>query len=248
MRQLRIRDLLPQVPVSGSNAVEIMRLNVVTDNAAPQQPSSANTASGAGEFQAKAESTATWQLVTVPIRTMATWFPASRQVLSDASQLQSLIDSELTYRLQLLSDQQILNGAGTNQSLTGLMVDSGVQTVGEIATGTTADDLPAAMIDHIRAAITKCQQFEYYNINGLVLNPADWQTLETAKATDGHYLLVAFAASSNGTPNVWRVPVIISNAMTAGSFILGDWTIGAKLYVRERVSVRVSEQHASFFL
>lgn len=247
MRQLRVRDLLPQVPVSGSNAVEIMRYASVTDNAAPQQPSSANTAVGAGELVAKAKSDYTWQLVTVPVRTMAHHVIASRQVLSDAAQLQSLIDSELAYGLQLLSDDQILNGDGTNQNLTGILSDSSINDVGEIANGTSAADLPAAMIDHIRAAITECQKNEYYNINGLLLNPVDWQTLETAKATDGHYLLVAFAASSEETPRVWRVPVIVTNAIAAGNFLVGDWQMGAKLYVREGVSIRVAEQHAELF-
>jgi HK97 family phage major capsid protein len=162
--------------------------------------------------------------------------------------LQGLIDTELTYGLQLLSDDQILNGAGTNQSLTGILNDAAINNVGQITAGTSAADLPAAMIDHIRAAITLCQQAEYYNINGLVINPADWQVLETAKATDGHYLLVAFAASSAETPSVWRVPVIVSNAIAADTFLLGDWTMGAKLYVREGVSVRVSESHADLFV
>lgn len=247
MRQLRVRDLLPQVPVSGSNAVEIMRYASVTNNAAPQQPTPANTAVGAGELVAKAKSDYTWQLVTVPICTMAHHVIASRQVLSDAAQLQSLIDSELAYGLQLLSDDQILNGDGTNQNLTGILNDSSINDVGEIANGTAPADLPAAMIDHIRAAITECQKNEYYNINGLLLNPVDWQTLETAKATDGHYLLVAFAASSEETPRVWRVPVIVTNAIDAGSFLVGDWQMGAKLYVREGVSIRVAEQHAELF-
>lgn len=247
MRQLRVRDLLPQVPVSNSNAVEIMRYASVTDSAAPQQPSAANTAVGAGELQAKAKSDYTWQLVTVPVRTMAHHVIASRQVLSDAAQLQSLIDIELSYGLQLLSDEQILNGDGTNQSLTGILRDSSINNVGQIANGTAPADLPAAMIDHIRAAITECQKAEYYNINGLLLNPVDWQTLETAKATDGHYLLVAFAATSAETPTVWRIPVIVTNAIGVGNFLVGDWQMGAKLYVREGVSIRVSESHAELF-
>lgn len=246
-RQLRIRDLLTQVPVSGSNAVEIMRYASITDNAGPQQPSPANTAVGAGELQAKAKSDYTWELVTVPVRTMAHHVIASRQVLSDAGMLQSLIDTELSYGLQLLSDDQILNGDGTNQNLTGILNDSSINDVGQIASGTTADDLPAAMIDHIRAAITECQKSEYYNINGLLLNPVDWNTLETAKATDGHYLLVAFAATSDEAPRVWRVPVIVTNAIAEGTFLLGDWSMGAKLYVREGVSIRVAEQHAELF-
>jgi len=250
MRQLRVRDLIPTVPASG-NAVVVMRQTTATNNAAPQGPltgTGANQAVGAGEFAAKPESNYIWEEITVPIRTVAHWTPASRQILSDAPQIQSLIDVELSYGLQLVSDQQLLTGTGLGQNLSGILNDAAINNVGQIASGTTAAQRPAAMIDKIRAAVTECQKFEYYNINGLLLNPVDFQTLETAKATDGHYLLVAFAATSAETPQIWRVPVIVTNAIAVGTFLVGDWTMGAKLYSREGVTIRVSESHADLFI
>jgi len=240
-----VRDLITSIPTT-SNAVEVMRENVFTNAAAPQQPSSPSTAIGAGDFQAKPESNLTYELVTVPIRTMAHWIAASRQVLSDAPMLQRLVDTKLMYGLNLLSDTQLLYGAGTNQSLTGLMVDAGVSTVGEITAGTTAANLPGAMLNHIRSAVTKCQTFEYYNINGLVVNPVDWETMETAKGSDGHYIWVT--VPNGGEPRLWRVPVIVSNAMTQGDFLLGDWTMGATIYDREQMDIRVSESHSDYFV
>lgn len=240
-----IRDLLPSIPTT-SNAVEVMRQDVYTTNAGPQAPGTANTAIGAGEFEVKGQSNITYELITVPIRTMAHFIPASRQVLSDAAVLQGLINSRLMYGLNLLSDAQLLFGDGTNQNLTGLMVDAGVSDVGEIAQGTSADDLPGAMLDHIRSAITECQKNDFYNINGVVLNPVDWQTLELAKGSDGHYIWVT--VPNGGEPRLWRVPVIVSNAMTEGNFLLGDWTLGATIYDREQMDIRVSESHNDFFV
>ena len=240
-----IRELLPSIPTA-SNAVEVMRENVFTNNAGAQAPSSASTAIGAGENQIKGQSNITYQLVTVPVRTMAHWVPASRQVLSDAPMLQRLIDAKLMYGLNLLSDSQLLFGDGTNQNLTGLMVDAGVETVGELAAGTTTAQRPGAMLDHIRAAVTRCQTFDFYNINGIVLNPVDWGTLETAKGTDGHYIWIS--VPNGGEPRLWRVPVIVSNAMTANNFLLGDWTRGATIYDREQMDIRVSESHSDYFV
>lgn len=244
-RPMFIRELIQSIPTS-SNAVEVMRENVFTNNAAVQAPSSASTAIGAGEWQTKGQSNVTYSLVTVPVRTMAHWIPASRQVLSDAPMLQRLIDSKLMYGLNLLSDAQLLFGDGTNQNLTGLMVDAGVESVGQIAAGTTAANRPGAMLDHIRAAITRCQTFEYYNVNGVVLNPQDWGTLETAKGSDGHYIWVS--VPTGGESRLWRVPVIVSNAMTVGNFLLGDWTMGATIYDREQMDIRVSESHSDYFV
>ena len=36
--------------------------------------------------------------------------------------------------------------------------------------------------------------------------------------------------------------------MTANNFILGDWTMGATIYDREQMDIRVAEQHADFFV
>jgi HK97 family phage major capsid protein len=246
-RRMRIRDLIPSVPVT-SGSVEVMRQTTRATNAGPQQGlSNSSTAQGAGEFKAKRESNAVFSLETYPIRTIAHWVPASRQVLADAPQLRSIIDIDLNYGLQLESDDQLLNGDGTGQNLTGLMVDSDVPDIGGLPSGTDTDYLGAAMIDHIRSAITECQTSEYYNINAIIMNPVDWAVIETAKATDGHYLMVAMP-STTSEERVWRVPVIITNAMTASSFILGDFTLGARLYDREDVTVRISESHEDFFV
>lgn len=242
-RAIRIRDLIPSIPVS-SGSVEFARQNVFTNSAAPQGTTGGQ---GAGEFVAKAQSEITWELVTETIKTVAHWVPASRQALSDAPMLKGLIDTELNYGLDLQSDVQLLNGDGTGQNMTGLLVDADVSDIGEIAAGTSADDLPGAMIDHIRSAVTECQTNEYYNVNGVVLNPKDWETLETAKATDGHYLMLTMP-SDGAEPKIWRMPVVITNAMTEGYFILGDWTMGAKIYDRETKEIRVSESHSDYFI
>lgn len=246
-RPTRIRDLIPAIPTS-SGSIEVMRLNLVDNQAGPQQAASEpSSAIGGGEFQLKNKSDYTWQLVTYPVRTIAHWVPASRQALSDAPMLQGLIDTELTYGLDLESDRQLLLGDGTGQNVTGLLVDAGVSSVGGLPVGTNPADVPSAMIDHIRGAVTALQTSEYYAPNGVVLNPVDWGLLETAKATDGHYLMIQFPANG-ADQRIWRMPVIVTNAMPAGEFLLGDWRLGAKLYEREDITVRVSESHADYFV
>lgn len=235
-RPTRVRDLFTTVNTP-TGTVEYMRQNVFTNNAAPQS----------AEFAAKAQSEITWELITKSASTIAHWVAASRQVLSDAPQLKSLIDVDLAYGLDLESDKQLLLGTGTGGDMEGLLVDGDVPTVGQIASGTAAADVPAAMIDHIRAAVTTCQSNEYYNQNGIILNPVDWATLETAKATDGHYLMIQFPA--NGAENrIWKMPVVVTNAMPADNFILGDFMMGGKIYDKESVEIRVAEQHSDFFV
>lgn len=241
-RTLFIRQLVNRTPVTDS-AVEIMRENVFTNNATPQYDVAGNPVN---QLVAKAKSDVTFSLETVPVRTIAHYMVASRQVLSDAARLRNYIDGRLTYGLNLEFDSQMLYGDGLTENFKGLFVDAGVSNVGEIAAGTSAADLPLAMIDHVRSAITQCQINEYYNINGLIMNPVDFETIETAKGSDGHYIWVT--VPTGGESRLWRVPVIVTNAVVAGSFLLGDWTMGASLYERESLSVRVADQHADLFV
>lgn len=244
-RPLRVRDLMVTIPTN-SASVEYIRRNVFTNAAAAQAPAAPSTAIGAGELQTKAQSNITWELVTAPVRTFAHFVPASRQVLQDAPMLQGLVDNDMVYGLDLVSDQQILNGDGTNQNLTGLMVDTAITVVAPDSATANAAARPQAMLEHIRKAITAMQLNEYYNVSGVVLNPTDWATIELAKGTDGQYIWASVAAGAE--ERVWRVPVVITNAMTAGKFLLGDWTIGARLHDREQASIRVSESHGNFFV
>ena len=229
-RPMFIRDLVQHIPTQDS-AVEIMREVAFTNNAAPQ----------AGQLATKAESNITFSLETYKVETQAHWLQASRQILSDVNRLRAYIDGRLMYGLDLLFDAQLLSGDGTGQNFTGLLVDADVSNVGASAAGDGA-----VWLSHIRTAITQCQLFEYYNINGVVLNPADWETIELAKGTDGHFIWVT--VPQGGEMRLWRVPVVISNAMPQGSFILGDWNMGATLYDREQKSVRISESNGTDFV
>lgn len=232
-----VRQLLPNIPVN-TDAVQIFRELAFTNNAG-FQPRPDTEGENAGKLKAKAQSEITFESKTVPVETIAHYVIASRQILSDVPRLRAHIDGRLLYGLQLKVDEQILYGDGTSENFLGLMEDPGVQDIGAPVGGTTA-------IDHIRDAITLAQLANYYNINGLVMGPQDWAAIEKAKGNDGHYIWVNVQAG--GTPRLWRVPVVVSNSMESGDFILGDFTLGAALYNREGVSVRASESHADLFV
>lgn len=236
-RMVFVRQLLPNIPVN-TDAVQIFRELAFTNNAG-FQPRPPTEGENAGKLQAKPQSDITFESATVTVETIAHFVIASRQILSDVPRLRAHIDGRLVYGLQLVMDQQILYGDGSGQEFLGLMEDPAVQDVGAPDASTTA-------IDHIRDAITMAQLANYYNVNGLVMGPQDWAEIEKAKGDDGHYIWVN--VQEGGTPRLWRVPVVVSNAMTAGDFILGDWTLGAALYTREGISIRASESHADYFV
>jgi len=49
-------------------------------------------------------------------------------------------------------------------------------------------------------------------------------------------------------PAVWGRPVIPSNSMTVGNFLVGAFQLSAALWDREAATVRISEHHGDFFV
>jgi HK97 family phage major capsid protein len=102
------------------------------------------------------------------------------------------------------------------------------------------------MADAIRRAAT-LSFLAYYEPTGVVLNPLDWEKIETTKDNNGQYL-VAVSVALGGEPRVWRIPVVESPAIEEGTALVGAFGTGAQLYDREQASIRISEQHSDFFV
>ena len=228
-RQVLIRDLLTTIPVTDS-AVEVMRENVFTNSAAPQ----------AGELVAKAKSDITYSQETYTVQTMAHHVIASRQILADVPRLQAEIDNRLMYGLDLLSDDQLLLGDGTGQNLMGLLVDTAVPDL-----GSSAAETGTIWVDFIRKAVTTLQVANYQG-TAVVVSPQDWEILETSKGTDGHYIWAT--VPQGGEARMWRIPVVVSNGMPVGTFLMGDFAMGATIYDRQQKSVYTSDSHADLFV
>jgi HK97 family phage major capsid protein len=178
-----------------------------------------------------------------PVRTLAHWEAAHRNVLADEPQLRSIIDNELLYGLRLQEDFQILNGDGTGENLLGILNTSGVQTYEH---QTPADLTEDNYGDAIRRAATLAF-LAYYEPSGVVVHPSDWEKMELTKNAQGSYLM-AVSMQVGAEARIWRMPVIDTPAIDEGTALVGAFGSGAQLYDREQASIRISEQHADFFV
>ena len=70
------------------------------------------------------------------------------------------------------------------------------------------------------------------------MNPADWGKIERTKSTTGEY---EFAPNLAMTPTLWGLPVVVTNTMTAGKFMVGAMDIAAQVWNRQGVTVEMSE-------
>jgi HK97 family phage major capsid protein len=240
MRTKRVRDLFPSRTTTAA-IIEYFRMTGFTNNAAAVAERSGSA------FGAKPQSSFTFVGEQAPVRTLAHWEAAHRNVLADEPQLRSIIDNELMYGLRLQEDAQILNGSGTGENLTGILNTSGVQTYnwsdGVYSAVAGQSDTKA---DAIRRAAT-LSFLAYYEPSGIVLNPNDWEDIELSKDGNGAYV-VAVSVAMGGEQKLWRIPVVDTPAIAEGTALIGAFGTGAQIYDRESPSIRISEQHADFFV
>jgi len=245
-RTRRVRDLFPARSTTAA-VIEYFR-QIGYTSPAGQTPPTNNAATVAERtgalFTAKPQSGLKFTGHQAPVRTMAHWEAAHRNVLADEPQLRSIIDNELMYGLRLLEDSQILNGDGTGENLAGVLQTSGIQTYdwSDGATTPVAD----TKADAIRRAAT-LSFLAYYEPTGVVLHPNDWEDMELSKDLNGQYL-VAVSVALGGTPRLWRIPVVETPAIGEGTALIGAFGTAAQIYDRDTASIRVSEQHADFFV
>jgi len=236
-RRSRVRDLFP-ARTTNSAVVEYFRQTGFTNNASvvPEYSS--------GNFGAKPQSTMTFVGEQAPVRTIAHWEAAHRNVLADEPQLRSIIDNELLYGLRLTEDAQILSGAGTGEDLTGILNTTDIQTYSWSAGATTP--VADTKADALRRAATLAY-LAYYEPTGIIVHPSDWEDIELTKNSQGTYLL-AMSVAGGAESRVWRIPVIDTPAIAEGTALVGAFGTGAQLYDREAASIRISEQHSDFFV
>ena len=252
MRTKRVRDLFP-VRTTTAAVIEYFRQLGFTT---PIQEgygyaAGVNSAStiaerngGNNAFALKPQSSFSFVGEQAPVRTLAHWEAAHRNVLADEPQLRSIIDNELMYGLRLLEDNQILNGDGAGENLLGVLNTPNIQTYA----WSNGAVLPVVdtKADAIRRAAT-LSFLAYYEPSGVVLHPNDWEDIELTQDEQGQYL-IAVSVAMGGEPRVWRMPVIDTPAMTEGTGLVGAFGTAAQLYDREQASIRISEQHSDFFV
>ena len=248
-RTKRVRDLFPTRTTTAAVIEYFRQLGFTTLEAGRGVNNAATvaergTGAASATFGLKPQSSFAFVGEQAPVRTLAHWEAAHRNVLADEPQLRSIIDNELMYGLRLLEDNQILNGNGAGENLLGVLQTPGIQTYNwsDGATSPVAD----TKADALRRAATLAF-LAYYEPTGIVLHPNDWEDIELTKDANGQYL-VAVSVAMGGEPRVWRMPVVDTPAMNEGTALVGAFGTGAQLYDREQASIRISEQHSDFFV
>lgn len=238
-RPLMVRDLFAQDTTTSDTISYAQQTGFDSAAAAVAQATSLVTG-------AKPQSSIAWTRKTSPVETIGTWMAATRQQLTDAGQTRSLIDNQGQLMLDLEVEDQLINGDGTSPNLTGLL-DNGM-------TGLQTLDVSAVATDHpniaaIRTAIKMVRTgLSRATADAVMVNPTDSAEFDLTLDGNKNYMSgnPFNGQAGDGTAPIWRKRRVESEAITAGTAIVGAFRVGGTVLERQGVTIIAADQHADF--
>jgi HK97 family phage major capsid protein len=243
-RPLTLRNLVTNGQTT-SDTIEYVRVTSTTNNAAPvaeattaalptQDGSTGALINNAGGGY-KPESVMALAKVSTTVKTIAHWMPATKRALADAGQIRTLIDQFLRYGLEEELEDQMMNGDASGENFDG---------IGHVS-GTQSQAFDTDVLTTTRKARTKVRTVGRSTPTAFVMNPADWETIDLLQDNEARYFFGGPARL--GQPTLWGLPVVESEAVSAGTAYVGDFR-KAVLWDREQASISVTDSHADFFI
>lgn len=206
-----------------------------------------------GGFTTVAEGAAKPQLhnvaptaVTDSLKKIAAWWDMSDEMVEDLPFMVSEINNRGLYLLSMAEEAQLLSGDGTGANVRGLLNRSGIQTVTQGATGDNPQDT-------IFRAMTAVQTATGLAADGIIINPADYQSLRLSKDANGQYFGGGFFAGEYGVggvvqqPALWGLRTIVTAAIPAKTVAVGAFQAAATVYRKGGVRVESTNSDASKF-
>ena len=162
---------------------------------------------------------------------IAGWVRVSRKLLDDISAFRSFLQMRLMELYFDAEDAQILNGNNTSPNLTGLLTNASI-----LSTASTVD------VEKIIDAVAQLESTKY-TATGIVMHPRNFYTIAKNKATgSGEYDLPGIVVIQGGQLYVAGIPVYKTTAIAAGTFLVGDFSQGCQLLVRENPRIEFFDQ------
>ncbi|MBP6861352.1 MAG: phage major capsid protein [Neisseriaceae bacterium] len=225
-QRLFVRDLIPSGKTD-SPAIYWVQQTGFTNNAATVPE---NTLKPTSEIDFGTQIT--------PVTTVAHLFKASKQIMDDFSQLQTLVDAELRYGLKYVEEQQMLYGDGLGANLKGIMPQaSAYKGAFDVDKQNGIDDIRLAMLQ---------AQLARLPASGVVMHYQDWAKIELLKDANGNYIFGN--PSGLAYPVLWGLPVVETEIVAfKDKFLTGAFESGAQIFDREDANVVISTENNDDF-
>jgi len=220
-KQLRMRDVITNRPIS------------VVQYSFPKFSNTGTKASPVAERSSKPINAFDPTMVTERVKTIATYFDTSRQVLEDYNELQGILTSLGSYKVNAEIDRQILSGSNTGEDLDGVITQATAYdtTLLSASTGYT-------LLDQINAAAQQVAAADEFPATFFVVHPTDYFRMLRLKDTNKMYLLGG-PMMGTGAIDIWGLTPVPTTNITAGTFLVGSGVSEAIEY-RNRMELEVA--------
>lgn len=223
-RPIQVTDLIPSFQINQPSFVYM------------EETTRTHAAVETAEGTAYPESVFVWTQRTSPVQKIADSIPVTDEQLEDADQVQSLLESRLSFGVRQRLDLQILVGNGTPPNLRGINAVVGIQVHAKGAdSGIVAFAKAMNLIRVTGRAVP----------GGAVLHPNDWIDILLTQSTAGEFLF-GNPFQGPGPQQLFGVPIAISDAQTEHTGLLGDFANFSRLDNKRGVSVQTGYVGSQF--
>lgn len=200
------------------------------------------------EEDLKPVSDMTTQIADAKVYTYADGYDVTNKLLANAPAFATYMNGELTYSLDNLIEEKLLNGTGTNGEPQGILTTSGVQSATYTAAALGSDGMPTddtvkAFIRATRIAILKVTRLQGGTVTGIALSPEMDAAIDLVQDANERYY--GGGPFNSGPQTLWGRPRVTSERLIATHAVLGDWKQVA-LLDHEGLSVLVFNQHKDY--
>jgi len=226
-QRLTIRNLLATGETS-MNAVPY-----VTEN------SFNNAADVVAEGAEKPEATFDTAPASAPVKKIAVRAKVTEEMWADFPSLRSYIDGRMRFMVGSKEEQQLLNGSGVGAEILGIRNVAGIQSQAK-----GADTIP----DAVFKAITKVRTIGFFEPDGFVVHPNDWQRLKLLKDDNNQYygggpFTGAYGNQMMNVERFWGLPTVITTAITEGTALVGAFRLGGQIF--DRMGIRMDSTNSN---
>ena len=220
-RSTHVRNLIPQ----GSTSSDVVRF--------VKESGYSNGAATAAEGATLAQSDFDMTASDANVRKIGTYFRISEEMLADTPQLTSYLSARAPEKLLSVEDTQILSGNGSAPNLSGIITDAA--DFDTTSGGAFYQSVESANEFDVLVATLNQLALSEYQADYIMLNPTDFHKILLLKDSNNSYLKDQVYAGLQ--PAFMGVPVVINTAITAGTFLAGNFGVGTQLWVRDNVGV-----------
>lgn len=217
-----IYGLMPKLNVAGNTVDWVYETG--------QEGAANSTAEGATKNQIDNN----FVVTSVSLKKLTAYFKVSTEMLTDVSFMASWLRNKLIVRLFIEVNDQILNGAGAGNDLTGVI---------SLATTWAAGSFALAIdnANNVDSLVVAINQIKIANQStgrlAILMHPTDVAGLKMVKITSSDKRYLDRLLQVGSTLMLDGYPIVESTQITAGTFLVGDWS---KALVIQKGSIEVS--------